>query len=126
MGRYKMKISYKEERWFKRLPILGVALLAIAGLFETVFVFVGQNYLIINIGASLLLTIFQGRMYPTSLITALMAILMAALFIFLLLDQYLFDKFPEKKGTLILLFGIALSVFSYYVIVPAISMVGLF
>jgi len=111
-------VSYSEVSFLKRFNILGAGLLGILAILESVFAAVTQHYMIISIASSLLLAITQGQTMSQSVIMALMTLVLAIYFTALLLDQYLFKKFPKDKGKLTLLSGIVLGFFTYFFVFP--------
>lgn len=117
-------VSRSEEKSLKRLGIVGVALVSIVSIFQIVFMFVGQHYLIISLGTTLLSAVLQGRAMPVNLLFAFSTVVLAWLFVGLLLERYLFDKFPHSKGKLTLIFGIGLAFFSSYLIIPIVVNIG--
>ncbi|MHA2227048.1 MAG: hypothetical protein ACXAC8_17670 [Candidatus Hodarchaeales archaeon] len=113
-------ISYKEEKMFKRFGIVSGALFSLVALFEMVFVFVGQHYLILSLTSSLLLAFLSGQPLKANLLMGLSTVILVVFLGFLLLDKYLFKKYPKRKGALTIVVGFAVFIASYYFLAPAV------
>lgn len=113
-------ISYYEQSQLKRLGIVGAFLLSIAGIIDTIFMFVSSNYMILSIGSTLLLTLGGGRVIPESVVIGMVTLIMMAFFLSLILDKVVYRKFPNNKGLMTIIAGVIMAFTFYYFAWPAI------
>lgn len=119
-------VSYKEENFFKRVPIVGSTLLGIVVVVDFIFTIVTQHYLIISIGSTLLLTILQGQSMPSNLILALATTVLFIYFLGLLLDLYVLKRVRHNRGKIMLLAGVAIAFFTFFIFVPVLNAMRVF